>query len=238
MKTGYKFFKCILFLSLVSIVSILFNLTGGPLLRRIKESGVTFVRMITPRNYETYTYTVFKIFPNDTFLLNNSGSNSLFTVKDDFSHICCQPPVEDLLRPCQKQLAWKDRLQNSSHLRTKVDSSLVNLVIYRNTKNADQFSGRLQIQTFDRRGVKKSVGGDWWRVVIVGKSNLLRWSVRMVDLNNGSYTSVLFPIPLPGEYMLNLHLEHSLCEGILDPPKDWFRKGIVIFDISIVAITL
>ena len=45
-----------------------------------------------------------------------------------------------------------------------------------------------------------------------------------VDLQNGEYTG-LFVLPEPGEYEIHIILEYSACEGITDPPKDWFRKG-------------
>ena len=88
------------------------------------------------------------------------------------------------------------------------------------------FVGYIKIQTFNRRGIKKNTGGDWWRGSVIGgdKQNSLRWSVRIVDRNDGSYIGV-FPIRFSGEFRLEIYLEYSLCEGILDPPFDWFSKG-------------
>ena len=168
-------------------------------------------------------YSVYKTFPpnrepNRTLLFTKLAA-SLFT-KIEF---CSQPPVSELLLSCINQLNWDDRLQNSSHLRTRANSSLFQLVIYQKTAEEGIFVGHVKIQTYDRRGLKKSTGGDWWRAIIVG-GNSLRWSVRIVDQNDGSYEGI-FPIRFSGEFRLELHLEYSICEGILDPPLDWFSKG-------------
>ena len=29
----------------------------------------------------------------------------------------------------------------------------------------------------------------------------------------------------PGEYKINMILDYTLCDGLIDPPMDWFKNG-------------
>uniref|UniRef100_A0A7M5WVE2 Uncharacterized protein n=2 Tax=Clytia hemisphaerica TaxID=252671 RepID=A0A7M5WVE2_9CNID len=44
------------------------------------------------------------------------------------------------------------------------------------------------------------------------------------DYGNGRYIAYFRP-HLAGSYTLHLTLEHSLCDGLLDPPSNWFQLG-------------
>lgn len=44
------------------------------------------------------------------------------------------------------------------------------------------------------------------------------------DHNNGVY-EVLFLIMEPGAYKVNMILDYTMCDGLIDPPMDWFRNG-------------
>ena len=49
-------------------------------------------------------------------------------------------------------------------------------------------------------------------------------SVFLRDGLDGTYEG-LFTIKDPGNYTVHCTLEHSGCEGLRDPPADWFAKG-------------
>jgi len=44
------------------------------------------------------------------------------------------------------------------------------------------------------------------------------------DHNNGVY-EVLFLIMEPGAYKINVTLDYTLCDGLIDPPVEWFRNA-------------
>ena len=44
------------------------------------------------------------------------------------------------------------------------------------------------------------------------------------DHNDGTY-EVLFLIKEPGVYKINMILDYTLCDGLIDPPIDWFQNG-------------
>ncbi|KAJ7379993.1 hypothetical protein OS493_012755 [Desmophyllum pertusum] len=46
----------------------------------------------------------------------------------------------------------------------------------------------------------------------------------VIDLGNGMY-EVLFLILDPGNYCVSAVLDHSLCDGMKDPPDYWFISG-------------
>ncbi len=65
--------------------------------------------------------------------------------------------------------------------------------------------------------------GDSWRVVINGTASI---NAHVFDYGNGTY-EVLFLCEDEGEYTVNVFLDYSMCNGLLDPPDDWFIKGWV-----------
>ena len=176
-------------------------------------------------------YSIYKLVNSPKHQKLNEFASSIFT-EADFQQLCSQPPVSDLTFSCRDHLSWTDRVQNSSHLRTQANASLFQFIIYQKSKMASKelkmrdFVGYIKIKTVDMRGFKKAKGGDWWRATVIGENQQksLRWSVRINDQNDGSYVGV-FPIRFSGKFRLEIYLEYSLCEGILDPPFDWFSKG-------------
>ena len=87
------------------------------------------------------------------------------------------------------------------------------------------FSGQfsrffIQSVTKDRR--LKTFGGDSWRVYIrQGPSSL---APLVLDHNNGLY-EVLFLVVVPGVYAAQVYLDYTLCDGLRDPPENWFVNG-------------
>lgn len=90
---------------------------------------------------------------------------------------------------------------------------------------AGEFS-RIIIQTRTAFGLPKSVGGDYWRVFISGQTG---FAPTVFDRKNGEY-EILFLILQPGNYCVSAVLDHSICEGMKDPPDYWFISGKQNFD--------
>ena len=80
---------------------------------------------------------------------------------------------------------------------------------------------RITMQTLTAYGRLKSVGGDYWRVFISGPTG---FAPTVFDRRNGLY-EILFLVLQPGNYCLSAVLDHSICEGMKDPPNYWFISG-------------
>ena len=50
-------------------------------------------------------------------------------------------------------------------------------------------------------------------------------SADVFDYNNGSYEALAL-IMDPGVYIVDIRLDYTLCDGLRDPPLEWFRKGL------------
>ena len=83
---------------------------------------------------------------------------------------------------------------------------------------------RFFVQSRTHGAKRKTFGGDSWRVYLEGPSYL---AGTVFDHNNGVY-EVLFLIMEPGVYKINMILDYTLCDGLIDPPMDWFKNGKVI----------
>eukprot|EP00794_Sanderia_malayensis_P019987 gene19987-21947_t len=101
-----------------------------------------------------------------------------------------------------------------------VTTAAYSYVFGEDIKPTGQFS-RFFIQSVSQDGTKKSIGGDSWRVHVAGATSI---PVTIVDHDDGRY-EVLFLVVEPGKYTVNIVLEYTLCDGMKDPPKDWFIKG-------------
>ena len=88
------------------------------------------------------------------------------------------------------------------------------------------FPSFIRIITRDKDGNNKHEGGDGWKVIVTGAA---RVNVAMRDEMNGSYVGY-FMLPTVGSYTISSSLYYSMCDGFVDPPLDWFRKGT--FEIS------
>lgn len=120
--------------------------------------------------------------------------------------------------PCEGNTVYDDNLPGwNVENRTNSRMSFVRSM---DIRPAGQFS-KLQIQTQTSDGVPKSVGGDYWRVFISGPTGL---APTIFDLGNGIY-EILFLILAPGNYCVSAVLDHSLCDGLKDPPDYWFISG-------------
>ena len=125
---------------------------------------------------------------------------------------------KSLVRPCMSQMGWGETKpgwgkQNRSN-------AAASSISFWDVRPAGEYSKFLiQSRTVDGRA--KSIGGDWWRVYLRGPASL---AATIFDHNNGSY-EVLFLLMEPGVYKVEIFLDYSLCDGLRDPPRDWFIKG-------------
>ena len=93
-------------------------------------------------------------------------------------------------------------------------------VYYMEVHPAGKFT-RIFIHTRTENGTSKRIGGDHWRVYLKGPSHI---SATVFDHQNGTYEAMALVLE-PGKYVVEATLDYSLCDGIKDPPEDWFRIG-------------
>ena len=138
---------------------------------------------------------------------------------------------EQMLKPCKGNLAWGVNLSGwEAEQRTDPDESFISLW---NIRPCGEFS-RLSIRTVASNGREKRIGGDSWRVQLKGPASV---AGTVFDHLNGTY-EVVFLITEPGNYQVEAILDHSLCDGLRDPPPDWFIVGkFIICKIVLVLIT-
>jgi len=77
------------------------------------------------------------------------------------------------------------------------------------------------LQTQFVNGTLKHCGGDYWRVFVRGSSAV---PVLKTDLGNGTYIFKFLPMHA-GNYLIKISLEYTLCDGVKQPPPDWFIRG-------------
>ena len=123
---------------------------------------------------------------------------------------------ERILEPCRGKTAWREK-QLEAALLTDAENSYVSLW---DIRPAGEFS-RFSIQSQTAAGQLKTFGGDSWRVHVNGPVSV---AGTVFDLMNGTYEVVFLPT-VPGEYQLDVMLDHSLCTGLTDPPPHWFVAG-------------
>ena len=125
---------------------------------------------------------------------------------------------EQMLKPCKGNLAWSGKLPGwEEEHRTDPDESFISLW---DIRQCGEFS-RLSIRTVASNGQEKRIGGDSWRVQLKGPASV---AGTVFDHMNGTY-EVVFLITEPGNYQVEAILDHSLCDGLKDPPLDWFIVG-------------
>lgn len=132
---------------------------------------------------------------------------------------------EGMLRPCDGMTAWNPNTERPREdQQTDPDSSLISLW---DIRPAGEFS-KFSIQSKTVKGKVKRIGGDSWRVHVIGPSSV---AGTLFDHTNGTY-EVLFLVTVPGVYEVDVVLEYSLCDGYTDPPPNWFKTGLSTENIS------
>ena len=92
-------------------------------------------------------------------------------------------------------------------------------------KNIDETVLCIKMYSKTRQEELKMIGGDSCEIKM---SNNIYFLVDMFDKNDGSYET-LKSIPADGNYAILITILQSICEGFMDPPKDYFQKGKVFF---------
>jgi len=77
------------------------------------------------------------------------------------------------------------------------------------------------VDTYNNYGVLKTFGGDAVRVIFHGPDYI---AATVFDLQNGSYDALAL-ITNPGYYRVKVMLDYTQCEGLRDPPTEWYVKG-------------
>ncbi|KAK2561129.1 hypothetical protein P5673_016270 [Acropora cervicornis] len=125
---------------------------------------------------------------------------------------------KSILKPCINNTQWG--LVKKYWGRENRSSARTSQVVYTDIRPAGEFSKIfIQSKTADNR--TKLIGGDSWRVHLHGPSSL---GATVFDHENGTY-EILFLIMEPGNYQVIIYLDFSLCDGLKEPPADWFIKG-------------
>ena len=123
-----------------------------------------------------------------------------------------------ILKPCINNTQWG--LVKKYWGKENRSSARTSQVVYQDIRPAGEFSKIfIQSKTVDNR--TKLIGGDSWRVHLHGPSSL---GATVFDHENGTY-EILFLIMEPGNYQVTVFLDFSLCDGLKEPPVDWFIKG-------------
>ena len=123
-----------------------------------------------------------------------------------------------LIKPCVGQMEWGQVAPGWG--RQNRSNATASTISYWDIRPAGEFS-RFFIQSRTSDGGAKTIGGDWWRVYLRGPSSL---AATVFDHRNGSYEA-LFLIMEPGVYDIHIYLDYSLCDGLKDPPRNWFIVG-------------
>ena len=124
-----------------------------------------------------------------------------------------------ILEPCKSDLNWKP--SKSRHNAAQKRTSAKDCILSDYEINPSGYYSKFVLQTRTVDGTDKNIGGDYWRARLTGPASQ---SGFVRDLMNGKY-EIWFLIAEPGNYELNLLLEHSLCDGLRDPPLGWFERG-------------
>ena len=119
------------------------------------------------------------------------------------------------LAPCMEYTNFNNSIPRN--LATSANLSHVDEMIIR----ASGDYSTIVIKSCDKFGSPKTIGGDEWRVQVVGPSFV---EPQVQDLQDGSYR-VSFLIFEAGRYEIKVRLENTLCDGFKDPPFDWIKKS-------------
>ena len=123
-----------------------------------------------------------------------------------------------LLKPCKNKLKWGPK--NYSWWEQYRSSGKTSSVSLNNIQPSENFS-RILIHTKTASGEPKTLGGDFWTVYFEGPSTV---AATVFDHENGTYEAVALLMEF-GNYTIHAFLEYSLCDGLKDPPSDWFKFG-------------
>ena len=121
---------------------------------------------------------------------------------------------EEILAPC------KEHFQDNNLARTLATDASISRIVSQVIRPVGDYS-KITIQTYDKSGRAKSIGGDEWRVSIRGPSEI---EAIVRDMENGQYETS-FLLLEAGLYKVEFTLHDTLCDSFMDPPVDWLRAG-------------
>ena len=186
------------------------------------------IQHYSPIGSFNFTHTQTYVIPTQMIEITNLSSvtrNNRMRIMDmtemsgQMNQICKNEDWKTILKPCKDNLKWSQRSTNRTR-RTDIRKS-----IFRVELRPCGGPSVLTIQTYDSKGVIKQRGGDYWRVHVRQGRNF-SMVVVMRDDGKGSYEGV-FTFVDPGQYWLYCTLEYSECDGIRDPPNQWFAQGML-----------
>jgi hypothetical protein len=154
---------------------------------------------------------------------NKYGAKNTISQKNDFRYDWLRMHLartdwREILRPCSNQMAWGTL--KSGWGKANRSSARTSDINYMDIQPSGQFS-RIFIETRTASGRKKTIGGDFWRVFFTGPAYV---SATVFDHQNGTYEAIALLMET-GNYTVRAYLDYSLCDGLRDPPEDWFRVG-------------
>ena len=159
-------------------------------------------------------------FHSQSFNLSKSKNKNIleFSKSWKFLHDSASNPFL-IYNNCDMRWLKKDAIPwFNKNGRTDVETSFISIW---DIRPAGEFS-RVMLQTQYPNGTQKKYGGDFWRCYVKGTTSV---PVSKKDFWNGSY-EFKFLLMEAGNYTLGLSLEYTLCDGIKEPPPDWFVKGM------------
>ena len=124
-------------------------------------------------------------------------------------------PWKQLLASCDEKMFFQKHF-NMSNI-TSTEESEPELL-----RSVNKTSLHLKLYSKNKRKEYKTVGGDFWKVTVYNK--YVSFVVDMIDNNDGSYEAVI-KSDREGEYNIKLVLFFSDCEGLMDPPSNYFKIG-------------
>lgn len=153
------------------------------------------------------------------YLISTVSRNTLEEFRSDWCRVReARTNWRSLLSSCDWNARWGEPLEGwSEENSTDPNMSYVSLMTI---NPAGEFS-RISIQSQTSSGQPKSVGGDSWVIHVRGPSTL---APTIIDHGNGTYEA-LFLVMEPGKYWVHVYLDYTLCNGLKDPPDNWFAMG-------------
>ena len=122
---------------------------------------------------------------------------------------------KDMIKPCLNNM--KNRRKINRRNVTRIEKSDI---IFE--KNVDDTVLYIKIYSKNQDEEYKRVGGDWWKLEIIYDD--ISFTADMQDKNDGTYFTFI-SVLADGYYKIVITIFQSLCEGFMDPPEDFFKKG-------------
>ena len=208
-----KFFVIVLLVLAFLCFSILYLQSTETLVRFSQIHKIPVLIVETQQNNRMFS----------TISYENYDTNKVL-MSDHISKLCQIEDYTKLVTPCLGQMKWTDR----SNVKTRTSSVKYSTV--KITVRPYPYVSSVKIKTRDDLNRLKYSGGDYWDVKVINgntREKKLMVNIEMEDLNNGSYIGY-FMLPKKKKedtYKVVCNLEYSQCNGIRDPPLDWFIKG-------------